>query len=119
MDHQNFDVIKRETLEYFAFLVEDRMGSSAEIYKTNSSVEIHLHEDATLTPQDAHLFCMNLAIINMSNFGAFIPFKVFDQDGEHITLETYASGKNDIDIISSTDFPFVMEDDDEEFRNFG
>lgn len=120
MDHQNFDLTKREALEYFAFLVEDRMGRSAEIDKSPTSVEIHLHDDATITATDAHLFCMNLMITNMHSFGTFIPFKVFDADGEMITLEDYSQNGANVQIVSSSEIPFLMEDDDEEdFENFG
>lgn len=118
MDHSEISFVKQESLNYFTYLVEDRMGLGAEITKSNNSLTVNLTEDASVEPVQAHSFCMNLMVSLMYSFGVFVPFKVYDQKGNLITLETNAT---DIEFDTiSPDSPFIVnEDEEEEFYNFG
>lgn len=112
------NVLRQEALDYYVFLVEDRLGRSAEITKKQHSLEIRMHDEANLTVSQAHLFCINLTIATMESFNVFVPFKLFDSEGDLITLETYANFM-EAEIIE-TDSPFIVDvDDEEEFYNFG
>lgn len=118
MTPEFYTTLKAEALEYYAYLVEDRIGLSADIEKTNRSLEIHLREDATISAEEAHLFCINLTVSVMESFNVFIPFKLFDASGNFITLETYIDGDN-VDIITPNNMFTLHEEEDEEFHNFG
>lgn len=116
-EHPQSPALSDNVNKYFAYMIEDRFGSSAEISELGGSVVIILHEEADVEPEVVHSFCMNLMVINMHEFGVFIPFKVYDPVGELITLETYADLSSDELPSFDGSVGLVDEEFDEDFND--
>ncbi len=115
--HQSSDsaFLKSNVFDYFTYLVEERFGTNTNIERTATNLKVRINQDCPYSDEEVHSFCLNLMIINMTTFGVFIPFKVFNVNGGLITVESYSSDAGDTtNMFINPEIPLFGDYDDEE-----
>lgn len=101
---------------YFVYLIEDRYGSVVEFANLKPEIIVNIRDQGSdELAEEIHSMCMGVMMSIMSNFGIFIPFKLYNSSGDLVTFETYFSDPNVSTSANDIYFNFGEDVDFDEF----